>query len=152
GGAAAFLLRQSGVDARVIAIWGSGLLTVDQYDYGKTKLSGSWFARAREALARVHPDLIGVYLNHNYWPPFPHDAMGRRITDLRSSAGQRMIRQQARAFITLLRSDGARVFFVAPVPTASNPNWHGVTRPCSERWTFPSPTARRRSPTPTGHA
>ena len=125
GGAAAFLLRQAGVDAHVVGLWGSGLLTVDQYDDGVTKPSGMWFARARAELARRHPDLVGVYLNHNYWPPFPHDAAGHTITDLWSPAGQAMIRQQARAFITLLRGRGASVFFVAPIPSGPNPIWHG---------------------------
>ena len=32
GSAAAFLLRQHGVDARAVGIWGSGLLSIDQYD------------------------------------------------------------------------------------------------------------------------
>src|SRR5262245_59879871 len=40
GSAAAFLLRQHGVNARAVGLWGSGLLTQDQYDYGVTKLSG----------------------------------------------------------------------------------------------------------------
>ncbi len=44
GSAAAFLLRQAGVDARVVGLWGSGLLTTDQYDNGKTNSSGLWFA------------------------------------------------------------------------------------------------------------
>jgi hypothetical protein len=124
GGAAAFLLQQAGVDARAIGIWGSGLLTVDQYDYGKTKSSGMWFARARAEVDRMRPDLVGVYLNHNYWPPFPHDANGRAITDLWSEAGQSMIRRQARAFITLLRSRGASVFFVTPIPSGPSAIWH----------------------------
>jgi hypothetical protein len=124
GGATAFLLRQAGVDAHAVGLWGSGLLTVDQYDNGKTELSGMWFARARAEIARLRPDLVGVYLNHNYWPPFPHDANGRSITDLWSDEGQTMIRQQARAFVTLLRSHGARVFFVAPIPSGPNAIWH----------------------------
>jgi hypothetical protein len=125
GSAAAFLLRQHDVDARVVGLWGSGLLTEDQYDDGVTKLSGMWFTRARREIVRFHPDLVGVYLNHNYWPPFPHDANGHTITDLWSAAGQAMIAQQARAFITLLRSGGAQVFFVAPIPTRANAIWHG---------------------------
>jgi hypothetical protein len=124
GSAAAFLLRQAGVNAHVVGLWGSGLLTVDQYDNGKTELSGMWFARARAEIARLRPDLVGVYLNHNYWPPFPHDANGRSITDLWSDEGQTMIRRQARAFITLLRSHGSRVFFVAPIPSGPNAIWH----------------------------
>jgi hypothetical protein len=134
GSAAAFLLRQAGVDARAIGLWGSGLLTIDQYDYGKTKLGGQWLHRAKTEIARFDPDAVGVYLNHNYWPPFPHDASGRKITDLWSPPGQQMIARQARALVRILRARGAKVFFISPVPagTISNPDpvawnpiWHG---------------------------
>lgn len=134
GSAAAFVLRQSGVDAEALGVWESGLLTVDQYDYGKTKRSGFWFRKAKNAIADFDPDVVGVYMNHNYWPPFPHDAAGNTITDLRSAAAQRMIGQQARALITILRARHAKVFFVSPIPagaiknpnpSAWNPIWHG---------------------------
>ena len=134
GSAAAFLLRQAGVDARAISLWGSGLIGLDSYDYGKTKLSGYWFRRAKREMAAFDPDAIGVYMNHSYFPPYPHDAAGNRITDLRSAAGQRMIGQQANAFVTILRGGHAKVFFIAPVPvktvgdpdpSASNPIWRG---------------------------
>ncbi len=134
GSAAAFLLRQAGVDAKAVGLWGSGLLTVDQYDNGRTRLTGTWFQKARGLLTSFDPDVIGVYLNHNYWPPFPHDDAGHEITDLWSPAGQRMIGQQLRAFITILRARNARVFFIAPIPAGatSDPDpaawsaiWHG---------------------------
>ena len=73
-------------------------------------------------------------MNHNYWPPFPRDAAGRPITDLSSPSGQRMIGQQARALVTILRARGAKVFFISPVPAGAgtdpdpgdwNPIWHG---------------------------
>ena len=134
GSAAAFLLRQSGVDARAIGVWGSGLIGIDQYDYGKTKPSGYWLHRARVEVAAFRPDAVGVYMNHSYWPPYPHDAAGNPITDLSSPSGQAMIAQQARALIHVLRAGGARVFFITPAPVAttgdpdlaaSNPIWRG---------------------------
>jgi len=134
GSAAAFLLRQAGVDAQAIGLWGSGLLTADQYHDGVTQRSGFWLARAQRQIASFDPDVVGVYLNHNYWPPYPRDEHGRPITDLWSDAGQRMIAQQARALITILRARGAQVFFVSPIPAgfirdpdpdAWNPIWHG---------------------------
>ena len=134
GSAAAFLLRQSGVNAKAVGLWGSGLLTVDQYDYGHTKPSGTWLRKAKNQIATFNPDVVGVYLNHNYWPPFPHDAAGHTIEDLWSPSGQEMIAQQARALINILRARGAAVFFISPVPagTISDPDpdawsaiWHG---------------------------
>lgn len=134
GSAAAFVLRQAGVDARAVGVWGSGLLTVDQYDDGKTKLSGFWLHKATKLISNFDPDVVGVYLNHNYLAPFPHDAAGHVITDLWSPAGQLMIAQQARALITILRARRAKVFFISPVPAGaiSNPDpnvwdpiWHG---------------------------
>ncbi len=134
GSAASFLLRQAGVDAKAVGLWGSGLLTVDQYDNGRTRRAGMWFQKARGLISSFDPDVVGVYLNHNYWPPFPHDAAGHEISDLWSPAGQRMIAQQVRAFITILRARNARVFFIAPIPAGSTTNpdpaawsaiWHG---------------------------
>ncbi len=120
GGAAAFALRQAGVDAKRIAYWGSGLLTIDQYDYGHTTGSGFWLSRARDLIDTIQPDVVAVYLNHNYWPPHPHNAHGNVIDDLWSAAGQAMIHTQAETFIGILRSRGARVYFVRPVPMATS--------------------------------
>ena len=137
GSAAAFELRQAGVDAKAIGLWGSGLLTVDQYEDGVTRPSGLWLARARREIARFDPDVVGVYLNHNYWPPYPRGEDGKPITDLWSPGGQRMIAQQVRALITILRARGAHVFFVSPIPAGIvrnpdpdvwNPIWHGYLR------------------------
>jgi hypothetical protein len=134
GSAAAFELRQAGVDARAVAVWGSGVIGIDAYDHGKTKPSGYWLHRAKALIAAFDPDVVGVYMNHSYWPPYPHDAAGNAITDLSSRSGQTMITQQARALITILRARSARVFFITPAPVtttgdpdpaASNPIWRG---------------------------
>jgi hypothetical protein len=134
GSAAAFELRQAGVNAKAVAVWGSGVIGIDAYDYGKTKSSGYWLHRAKKLIATFNPDVVGVYMNHSYWPPYPHDAAGNPITDLSSPSGQTMIAQQARALITILRARHARVFFITPAPVtttgnpdpaASNPIWRG---------------------------
>ena len=134
GNHAAFLLRQLGVDAKAIGIWGSGLLTRDQFDYGVTKRTGFWLRTAAQQVATFDPDVVAVYLNHNFWPPYPRDAAGRLIDDLGAPAGQAMIAQQARTLVTELRARGARVLFVAPIPgapgdgpdpAATNAIWRG---------------------------
>ena len=86
-------------------------------------------------IARFDPDVVGVYLNHNYWPPFPHDAAGqddhRPVVTVRS-ADDRPTSAHPRS--TILRARGAKVFFISPIPagTISNPDpvawspiWHG---------------------------
>jgi hypothetical protein len=134
GSAAAFELRQAGVDAQAVAVWGSGIIGIDAYDRGVTKPTGYWLHRAKQLIAAFDPEVVGVYMNHSYWPPYPHDAAGNPITDLSSSAGQAMIGKQARALIAILRARGARVFFITPAPVAttgdpdpaaSNPIWRG---------------------------
>ena len=139
GGHAAFVLRQEGIDARTDALWGSSLLTRDQYDFGKSKPGGGWLKRAADQIAAFDPDVVAVYLNHNYWPPYPRDAAGKVIDGNGSDAlwtpsGQAMLRTQVDALIRILRSHGARVFFVKPIPAgkignpdpnAWNPIWHG---------------------------
>ena len=134
---AAFELGQVGVDAQSVGLWGSSLLTRDQYDNGSTNPNGGWLHRAAGLVATFGPDVVAVYLNHNYWPPYPRDAGGRLIdgdAGLWTPSGQAMLRAQATALVTILRSRGARVFFVAPIPagTIANPDpaawsaiWHG---------------------------
>lgn len=137
GSSAAFELRQAGIDARAMGLWGSSLLTRDQYDFGKTKTSGEWLHLAAQQISTFDPDVVAVYLNHNYWPPYPRDSAGKVIdslTGLWTPPGQSMVRAQATALVRILRSRGARVFFVAPIPagTIANPDpdawspiWHG---------------------------
>ena len=84
GSAAAFELRQAGVDAKAVAVWGSGIIGIDAYDYGKTKPAGYWLHRAKQLVDAFDPDVVGVYMNHSYWPPYPRDAAGDPITELSS--------------------------------------------------------------------
>jgi hypothetical protein len=135
GHAAAFVLQQAGVDARTDGEWGSSILSRDQYDHGRTNLTGQWLAEARKQITTFDPRVVAVYLNHNYWPPYPRDASGRLIGDLWSAAGQAMIHQQVTTLIGILRSRGAQVYFVTPIPAgrpsqSADPNvwnviWHG---------------------------
>jgi hypothetical protein len=137
GSAAAFELRQVGVDAQSLGAWGTSLLTRDQYDFGKSIPTGGWLQRASTQIATFDPDVVAVYLNHNYWPPYPRDASGKVIDSgkgLWTPAGQLMLRTQATALITILQSRGARVFFVSPIPAGQianpdpdvwSPIWHG---------------------------
>jgi hypothetical protein len=137
GSAAAFELRQDGVDAKSMGAWGTSLLTRDQYDLGKSKPAGVWLHLAAQQISTFDPDVVAVSLNHNYWPPYPRDSAGRLIAGdagLWTPTGQSMLRAQATALITILRSRGARVFFVAPIPAGTianpdpdvwNPIWHG---------------------------
>lgn len=135
GKPAAILLRQAGIETEVHGAWGTGLLTREQYDHGRTiwnpatQESFNWLVEGPKLVDRMRPDLVVVYLDHNYWPPFPRDLDGNEIHDLRSPAGQEMIAKQARVFIDLLRVHGADVVFVEPVPgdhadaAADNPIW-----------------------------
>jgi hypothetical protein len=159
GNHAAFLLRQLGVDAKAIGIWGSGLLTRDQYDYGVTKRTGFWLRTAAHEIATFDPDVVAVYLNHNFWPPFPRDAAGNVINDLWSADGQSMVAQQARTLISELRARGAQVLFVSPVPAgpfdgrdpaATNAIWHGYV-PVLRALRVPVIDSSQPIRTPTGH-
>ena len=134
GSAAAFVLRQAGVNAQAQGVWISGLLTRDQYDYGRTKLSGILVrqgqARDREvrprSRRRVHePQLLAAA---------PARRVGSHDHEPELAPAQRMIGQQARALITILRARHARVFFIKPIPSGTikdpnpaawNPIWRG---------------------------
>src|SRR6476659_3456196 len=90
---AEFVLRQAGIDAKADALWGSSVLTRQDYDYGKSKPNGGWLKRAADDIASFDPDVVAVYLNHNYWPPYPRDAAGHLIdgpAPLSSPSGQAM--------------------------------------------------------------
>lgn len=126
GNHAAFLLRQSGVDARVEARWGSTLFTAGQYDRGESRFtkpvndrSTHWLSLAPQVLARHHPTLVVASLNHNYWIPVPTDARGEPIVDLRGPSARLMIDQQVRAFVQIVRGAGAELVWVAPTASAT---------------------------------
>jgi hypothetical protein len=126
GNPAAVLLRAAGIETEVHGAWGTGLLTREQYDFGDTvpnpatHTAFNWLIEGPKLVEQMRPDLVVVYLDHNYWEPFPRDAAGNEIRDLRTPAAQAMIGTQARAFIERLRHDGADVVFVAPVPGSGN--------------------------------
>jgi hypothetical protein len=140
GNHAAVALRELGIDARVSAVWGSGLLTRAQYDFGHTIPEPTtpddlhWVTRARGLVAFFDPDLVVVSMNHNFWPPYPRDASGRVIESVDTPAGQEMVRTQVTALLDAVRSQGADVMFVAPVPGAgeadplvANPIWRAYS-------------------------
>lgn len=124
GNHAAVLLRQSGVQARVEAHWGSTLFTLGQYRNGRSHsrkprsdTSVHWLSLAPRLIKRYQPTLIVAELDHNYWMPVPTDAHGLPISDLHSQSARRMIDTQLRSFVAALRADGARVMWVAPTPS-----------------------------------
>ncbi len=129
GSHAAVALREMGIDVRVSGLWGSGLFTRNQYDCGQTQPdptdgSFSWLAEANRLIADFDPDLVAVYLNHNYWPPYPRTAAQCATPEDDSIAMgtpefQAMARTQLREFVTRLRSAGAQVYLVDPVPTST---------------------------------
>lgn len=130
GSHAAFALREAGVDVRVTARWGSGLFTREQYDYGSTQPApppDSLLALATEAVLHFNPDVVAVYSNHNYWPPYPRDPVGQEI-GLGSPEFAAMAQAQLRALVTRLTQNGAKVYLVEPfafegITVAQNPIW-----------------------------
>jgi hypothetical protein len=129
GPPAAGTLRRLGATVVVDGVWGSGLLTRDQYDLGRSipdGAGGSWFRRADAEVAAFRPTIVGVSLNHNFFEPWPRDAFGREISDPGSPAFRTMVRQQIRLFVQRLSRDGATVVLVAPPPhdpAAALPIW-----------------------------
>jgi len=139
GGAAAFLLRQRGIDAVKVAFWGSGLYTRDQYDLGRTILTASgpanpvdWLTKAAALITQYRPELVVVAMNHNHPSPYPRDAKGNDIVVIASAAGRAMVASQTNALIDILERDGAQVVFVTPPPQgsehapANNPIWNAT--------------------------
>jgi hypothetical protein len=119
GAPAAGTLRRLGAEVVVDGVWGSSLLTRDQYDMGQPipdGVGGSWFRRADAEVAAFRPTIVGVSLNHNYFEPYPRDAAGRPISDQSSAAFATMVRQQLRLFVEHLSRFGATVVLIAPPP------------------------------------
>lgn len=135
GGPAEFALRQAGIDAKKIAYWGSGLLTRDQYENGKTRYGsptpGSedvhWLTKAKQLVKSERPGLVVVAMNHNLHAPYPTAADGREIASPRDPAAAEMIATQTRELLDILQD--SRVAFVTPPPEpgerkpADNPIW-----------------------------
>jgi hypothetical protein len=119
GPPAAGTLRRLGAAVVVDGVWGSRLLTREQYDFGQSipdGPGGSWFRRADAEVAAFRPTLVGVSLNHNYFEPWPRDANGVEISDTGSAAFATMVSQQIRLFVEHLGRDGATVVLIAPPP------------------------------------
>jgi hypothetical protein len=119
GPPAAGTLRRLGAAVVVDGVWGSRLLTREQYDFGRSipdGPGGSWFRRADAEVAAFQPTLVGVSLNHNYFEPFPRDAAGVEIRDTSSAAFATMVSEQIRLFVEHLGRDGATVVLIAPPP------------------------------------
>ncbi len=146
GEAAALVLRQAGVDARAVGYWGTSLLTRGQYDFGHTihvkpagNTSWHWLSEADRLVNSFDPDVVAVYLNHNYWPPFPRDSGGRVIGNVHSAAFRSMVNQQVEALIRILQRRGAVVTFVAPLPTTRR----GDPERDNQIWAAYQPAIRR---------
>jgi SGNH domain-containing protein len=125
-------LEQAGIDAEVAAWWGWGLLTPAQYDRGTPNPdppAGSMMAEVTASVDDFDPDVVAVYVNHNYWPPYPTDAAGHEIA-YGSPAFTEMVHAQITELVHRLSAGGARVYLVQPVPgregtAAHNPIWNG---------------------------
>jgi hypothetical protein len=118
GSSAAFALQEVGIETRLMTLWGQGLFTRDEYDMGATRPhppDGSMMASASQVVADFDPDVVAVYTNHNYWPPYPRDAHGEAITE-GSLAFASMARTQLTELVRRLASRGAAVYLVEPVP------------------------------------
>ncbi|HSD09606.1 MAG TPA: hypothetical protein VLF14_01380, partial [Candidatus Binatia bacterium] len=82
GSHAQIALRQAGAEVLTVGRWGSALFTRDQYDFGAVAANpppGTWLGDAPGLIDDFDPDVVAIYLNHNYWPPAPRDAQGNPI-------------------------------------------------------------------------
>lgn len=145
GGPAEVALNQAGIDAQKIAYWGSGLLTRDQYENGKTRYGGPtpgsedvhWLTKAKELMTSERPGLVVVAMNHNLHAPYPTAADGHEIRSPRDPAAPEMIATQVRELLDILK--GSRVAFVTPPPEpgerkpADNPIWAAMLPVLRER-------------------
>jgi SGNH domain-containing protein len=118
GSSAAFALEEVGIETHLMTLWGQGLFSQDEYDMGVTNPEppdGTMMASASQAVAEFDPDVVAVYTNHNYWPPYPRDAEGRPIQE-GSLAFASMARTQLTELVRRLSSGGAAVYLVEPIP------------------------------------
>lgn len=131
GSHARVALRDMGVDATAYGVWGSSLYTRNQYDCGRVQAQPrdqhfAWLQKASELVERVNPELVFVYLNHNYGPDFPRTAEQcatpeEDFIELGSADFVEMTGQLLRDFLGRLRLHGARVVLVAPLPMDEKP-------------------------------
>jgi hypothetical protein len=139
GNHARVALKELGIKARVAGHWGSGLFTRAHYDCGELEpdpenQNFSWLKAARVWIADFDPDLVLVYLNHNYGPDVPRSAEQCRSARSSSIAIDSpeftsMSQTLLRELMSILRSRGARVDLVKPLPmvpnqaASANPIW-----------------------------
>jgi hypothetical protein len=118
GSSAAFALEAVGIETQLMTLWGQGLFSQDEYDMGVTNPrppDGTMMASASQVVADFDPDVVAVYTNHNYWPPYPRDADGDTIRE-GSMEFAAMARDQLTELVRRLSSRGAAVYLVEPVP------------------------------------
>jgi hypothetical protein len=121
GSHAAVALREVGIDVQVASWWGWGMLTREQYDMGATvplarQPSNTMMSQVVRAVEQFDPDVVALYSNHNYWPPFPRDAAGTTI-GMGTPAFTAMVQAQLTALVERISARGATVYLIKPVPT-----------------------------------
>ena len=126
GNHARVALHNMGVDATVLGVWGSSLFTRNQYDCGEVQLTPhnddfAWLHEASALIERVDPDLVFVYLNHNFLPEYPRTAEQCETPEddviaLGSPDFVKMTGELLREFLRRLRARDARVVFGSPLP------------------------------------
>lgn len=131
GSHARVALRNMGLDATAHGVWGSSLFTRNQYDCGAVQVrpqndAFAWLQKASQLVERVDPDLVFVYLNHNYLPPYPRTAEQCQtpeddFIELGSPEFVEMTGRLLQEFLRRLRLHAARVVFVSPLPMDERP-------------------------------
>jgi hypothetical protein len=132
-------LKELGISSHVAARWGSSLFTRSQYDCGSVQPDPedgrfSWLAEARRLVAEFDPDIAVVYLNHNYGPEPPRTAEQCSTPEddaiaFASPQFTDLSRTLLTELVARLRSRGARVYLVKPLPihpsepATANPIW-----------------------------
>ena len=133
GSHAAVALREVGIDVHVASWWGWGMFTRDQYDMGATvplasQPSNTMMRQVVQSVDEFDPDVIALYSNHNYWPPYPRDAAGTTIA-MGTPAFTAMVQAQLTTLVQRITAGGATVFLVKPAPekgksAADNAIWN----------------------------
>jgi hypothetical protein len=131
GSHAAVALREVGIDVHVASWWGWGLFTRQQYDMGSTVVDqppNTMMNEVVRAVDEFDPDVIALYSNHNYWPPYPRDVSGNTIR-MGTPAFTEMVQTQLTELIRRITRNGATVFLIKPAPqdgesADDNPIWN----------------------------